>query len=406
MRQFLLGVFVVLALFWGYSAFAKADPQQERRAPQDFGNRLDDAGTVPSRGEPAPAAAPGNSPSLAVQGQDPPLDARVQGAPANEVEDSVISAVAAGDREALSKAWRALAVPATAPAMRNRLAEALQASFGSSEDPETMLAGLGTNNEFLHSAEGRARVKALQEALVPLSDEKALPTSTRLLEACMRGAIAKDQIDAHAAVDAIYAAHKVRVDRWLCDPANVASSRSHVVAKGDSLQKIAAKFRREKILVDAGTLAVLNRIHNVNALQVGQKIKVPADPVHAVVEKRSFLMGVYVGDQILRLYWVGHGADSKTPVAEFTVSDKLERPDWYAPDGRVIAFGNPENILGDYFIKFANPSYTGFGAHGTPMPETIGTMSSMGCIRMYAPDIAELFRLLPRGAKVEIRDSH
>ena len=39
------------------------------------------------------------------------------------------------------------------------------------------------------------------------------------------------------------------------------------------------------------------------------------------------------------------------------------------------------------------------------MPETIGTMSSMGCIRMYQNDIAELFRLLPRGATVEVRHS-
>jgi lipoprotein-anchoring transpeptidase ErfK/SrfK len=36
------------------------------------------------------------------------------------------------------------------------------------------------------------------------------------------------------------------------------------------------------------------------------------------------------------------------------------------------------------------------------MPDTIGTMSSMGCIRMLAPDIAELFQLLPRGAKVQV----
>jgi lipoprotein-anchoring transpeptidase ErfK/SrfK len=40
------------------------------------------------------------------------------------------------------------------------------------------------------------------------------------------------------------------------------------------------------------------------------------------------------------------------------------------------------------------------------MPETIGTQSSAGCIRMLDADIEELFRLLPRKAKVEIRDSH
>jgi hypothetical protein len=153
-------------------------------------------------------------------------------------------------------------------------------------------------------------------------------------------------------------------------------------------------------------LAILNRIHNPNAIQVGQRIRVPVEPLHAVVEKRSFLMAVYLGDFILRLYWVGHGVDGKTPVAEFQVAEKLVDPDWYAPDGGIHAAGSPGNILGRYFLKFSHPSYTGFGAHGTPMPETIGTESSMGCIRMYDKDIEELYKLLPRGAKVEVRDSH
>ena len=57
-------------------------------------------------------------------------------------------------------------------------------------------------------------------------------------------------------------------------------------------------------------------------------------------------------------------------------------------------------------MLFRSPSYSGFGAHGTPMPETIGTMSSAGCIRMYDNDIEELYKVLPRKAKVVVRDSH
>ena len=60
-------------------------------------------------------------------------------------------------------------------------------------------------------------------------------------------------------------------------------------------------------------------------------------------------------------------------------------------------------MLGEYFIKFGHDQYSGFGAHGTPLPETIGTMSSMGCIRMFDADIAELFKILPRGAEVAVR---
>ena len=84
---------------------------------------------------------------------------------------------------------------------------------------------------------------------------------------------------------------------------------------------------------------------------------------------------------------------------------KQARPDWTSPDGNVYAYGNPKNVLGEFFIKFGHPQYSGFGAHGTPEEDTICTESSMGCIRMFAPDIAELFKLLPRGAKVIVRDT-
>ena len=197
-----------------------------------------------------------------------------------------------------------------------------------------------------------------------------------------------------------------RVDRcWICNPANVAGARSYTVGSGDSLARIAAKFRRQDIKVESGTIAVLNRIHNPNLLQVGQQLKIPVAPVVAVVEKRSYAMMLFVGEELLRLYWIGHGENDRTPVTEFTVAEKQPRPQWTAPDGNVYPYGHPKNILGEYFIKFRHPQYTGFGAHGTPMPETICTQSSMGCIRMFAPDIAELFKILPRGAKVVVRAS-
>jgi hypothetical protein len=176
------------------------------------------------------------------------------------------------------------------------------------------------------------------------------------------------------------------------------------VKPGDSLVSIAKRFQGENVLVEDGTLAVLNRINNPNALQAGQQIKVPVDPVHTVVEKRSFLMALYVGESILRLYWVGLGVNDKTPVAEFTIFEKIKNPEWFSPHGQ-IAFGDPRNILGRFFVKFRHDSYQGFGAHGTPMPETIGTQASDGCIRMYDADIEDFFKLVPRRTKVEIRAS-
>ena len=194
------------------------------------------------------------------------------------------------------------------------------------------------------------------------------------------------------------------VKRHLFDPTNLTRARSYRVQAGDALGLIARNFSVEQGLnLEAGTLALVNRITNPNAIRVGQVLKVPMDPIQTVLEKRSFLMAVYLGPTIIRLYWVGHGEDDITPETEFTIIDKIERPDWYHPDGQVIPYGHPDNVLGEFFVKFSHPSYTGFGAHGTDREDSIGTMRSMGCIRMYAKDVEEYFQFVPRGSQFLVR---
>ncbi|MEW6624263.1 MAG: L,D-transpeptidase family protein [Bacillota bacterium] len=83
-----------------------------------------------------------------------------------------------------------------------------------------------------------------------------------------------------------------------------------------------------------------------------------------------------------------------------------------------VAIGKPETPtpLGTYFIatKIVNPhlkvlgtrwmglSKPSYGIHGTPAPWTIGTMASLGCVRMYNHDIEEIFPQVPIGTTVEI----
>lgn len=301
---------------------------------------------------------------------------------------------------AVSLGWAALATNAGAAPQ-----ELVAALVPQGKDFASQLAALGADNSFLHSAEGRSLATSALAAAMALPDAEAVAAGTQLINLSLRGRIERANTQARACVDEAYRKYRVRADRWVCDPGNVAGSRSYTIADGDTLGKVASKFRREKIAVESGTLAVLNRIHNENAVQVGQQIKVPVDPIYAVVEKRSYSLAVYVGNSLLRLYWIGHGADDKTPVADFTVGDKQPKPQWTAPNGDVYPYGDPRNILGEYFIKFRHASYTGFGAHGTPMPDTICTMSSMGCIRMLAPDIQELFKILPRDARISVRAS-
>lgn len=456
MRQFLFGLSCAALGLWAWSSWSAAEgavpdrppgsPASDRQAGEvDLGTLME------SRpGGPRPLAAKGGAPGGGLAGSGAPDEpapdaaaaaeagagAGAAGAAGEPTRDQAIEAafqrlvaqIEAGDAAARGLGLRVLGRDDLWPEHRARLRELLgpalaplpadlgfepaaaeaagQSGETGREDVAAALSRLGRGNGFLHSAEGRRLGERVLVLLSGLEDGPATAAGTELLARCMQGPITPQDAQARAFVDEAYRQHRLRADRHLCDPADLTRARSYEVREGDSLGAIARRFQKEGIAVEQGALAVLNRIHNANAIQIGQRIRVPIDPIHAVVEKRSFLMAVYLGDQVLRLYWVGHGADGKTPVARFTVGEKLENPTWYAPDGRVVAPGDPENILGRFFIKFHSPSYTGFGAHGTPMPETIGTMSSMGCIRMYDKDIAELFQLLPRGAVVEIRDSH
>jgi lipoprotein-anchoring transpeptidase ErfK/SrfK len=320
--------------------------------------------------------------------------------PSGPAVDELLPRLAQREPAAIAASWAVLAHAGEGAADRGRLAEALTPA---GRDFATLLAALGPDNSFLHSAEGRGLAAKAASAAFALGDADACAAGTQLLGLMVKGRILREDRAQRALVDDVYRQHRVRVDRWLCDPANVAGARTYTVASGDSLARIAGRFRKEKVLVEDGTLAILNRIHNPNAVQVGQKIKVPVAAIRGVLEKRSFGLTIHVGDHLLRLYWVGHGENDRTPVTEFTVGTKQPRPQWTAPNGEVYPYGHPQNILGEYFVKLLHDSYTGFGIHGTPQPDTICTMSSAGCIRMFAPDIEELFKLLPVGSRVEVR---
>jgi len=327
-----------------------------------------------------------------------PRESALPGNQALPALDELLPRLANKEPAAIAQGWALLAT--SSGAGRDRLVAAMKPN---GEDYPQLFAALGPDNAFLHSAEGRGVASKAVASAMALADPQAVAAGTQLLTLMLRGRITKADEVARAFVDDTYKQHRVRVDRWLCDPGNVTGARSYTVAKGDSLARIAQRFRKEGLTVEDGTIAVLNRIHNPNALQVGQKIKIPASPIFGVLEKRSFGLALYVGEHLLRLYWVGHGANDHTPLVEFTVGEKQPQPAWTSPDGQVYPYGHQKNILGEYFIKFLHDTYVGFGAHGTTLPGTICTMSSAGCIRMLDADIAELYKILPRGAKVVVR---
>ncbi|HPD47521.1 MAG TPA: L,D-transpeptidase family protein [Anaerohalosphaeraceae bacterium] len=181
----------------------------------------------------------------------------------------------------------------------------------------------------------------------------------------------------------------------------------YTVRPGEVLSSIGKKFN-----VPHEILQKINGIDRPERLQAGQKIKVIKGPFHVKVYLSTFTMDLYLGSQMfVKSYRVGLGAmESETPPGRWRVKagGKLIQPKWTHPVTHVTYSANhPEYPLGSRWIAIegldeSNRHREGFAIHGTKEPETIGTRSSMGCIRLYNGDVIEIYGLLVE-QKSEVR---
>lgn len=173
------------------------------------------------------------------------------------------------------------------------------------------------------------------------------------------------------------------------------------VKPGDLLIKISNQYK-----VPHEILMQINHISKPEALQAGQTIKVIRGPFHAVVSRSRFTLDLYLQEQYIKTYKIGlgiPGRDTPTGLWRVKANDKLIRPTWTDPDtGRRYVADDPDYPLGSRWIGLEGlegeaKGRTGFAIHGTKDPETIGTRSSRGCIRLFNGDVIELYNLLYGG---------
>ena len=79
--------------------------------------------------------------------------------------------------------------------------------------------------------------------------------------------------------------------------------RRYRVASGDLLVNIGKKFN-----VPYQILMRINGIKKPSSLRAGQNIKVVQGPFHAVVDRERFMMYVYLGDVLVRVYPISTGS--------------------------------------------------------------------------------------------------
>jgi len=171
---------------------------------------------------------------------------------------------------------------------------------------------------------------------------------------------------------------------------------TYQVRAGDSLAAIARRHRT--------TSDLLRRINRLNGdvIHPGQSLKLPAESFSVRVSKSKNTLTLLYGGEFFKEYRVGTGRENCTPEGEFTIVTKLVDPPWFY-DGEVIPPFDDRNILGTRWMGFDDP-YAAYGIHGTTEPETVGTQSSDGCVRMRNEEVEELFTFLPRGSRVVIED--
>ncbi len=187
-------------------------------------------------------------------------------------------------------------------------------------------------------------------------------------------------------------------------PREMEGKIDYAIASGDSLKKIANRHGTTVDLIVKG-----NSVPNPDRVQVGDRLRILDNQVFEItVSKSRNDLLVTLNGKFFKRYTVGTGKFARTPVGTFKITDKITEPPWWRPDGKVVPFGDKENILGTRWMAIEatgdTPPAKGYGIHGTWDETSLGQQSSAGCIRMANRDVEELFVYVPVGTKVVIGD--
>ena len=168
----------------------------------------------------------------------------------------------------------------------------------------------------------------------------------------------------------------------------------YTIQIGDTLGKIANRY--------GTTIELLRKANHLSGdkIRVGDRLRIYQGKFAVAVSKHANTLTITDDGKFFKRYRVGTGQFSKTPIGDFKITVRQEKPDWHRGD-KIIPFGDPENILGTHWLGL---DVRGYGIHGTWETNSIGKPSSAGCIRMLNDEVAELFTLLPVGTPVSIHD--
>ena len=185
------------------------------------------------------------------------------------------------------------------------------------------------------------------------------------------------------------------------------------IKSGDRLSRIARRFKTTDLL-----LARINGLASPDRIVSGRELKVIRGPFHAVIEKATYRLDLYLVDPAGQWIYinsmpVGLGEEDSTPSGKWVVKPqaRVANPQYTDPrTGKIYTADDPKNPVGEYWIGLEGieedtADLAGYGIHGTIEPESIGAQASMGCIRLGKKDIELLYAMLIGGeSTVTVKD--
>jgi len=188
----------------------------------------------------------------------------------------------------------------------------------------------------------------------------------------------------------------------LLSPALMPEKIEYVVQPGDTLERLAKKHGTTVEAIQKGNSLRGKMIHP------GDRLRIFNVKLAIFVSKSRNDLLLKANDLFFKRYGVGTGKFGTTPAGVFVIADKIAEPPWWRPDGKMVPFGDKENVLGTRWMSISatgtTPKVRGYGIHGTWEPETIGKQASAGCIRLVNADVEELFLIVPVGTPVTIAE--
>jgi L,D-transpeptidase ErfK/SrfK len=197
------------------------------------------------------------------------------------------------------------------------------------------------------------------------------------------------------------------------DTTLIGTLKTHTVKGKDSLIEIARKY-------GLGYNEITDANPKLDAFVPGDG-KSATIPTLWILPELTAYDGIVINLSEMRLYFfskksrgtvntfpIGIGSEgNETPVGNFTIIEKIVKPSWRVPESirkerpelPLVVPPGPDNPLGSHALRLSLGSVL---IHGTNRPYAVGRKASHGCIRMYPEDIPNLFKIVPRGAKVTI----